>query len=303
MRKNAFWDADGKPAKNKTKEELRAILTGALSAEEKINHIRQEQQLFLIIEFANENAVIQNLCGSEELAGFWKSLLADPVEFKRKARWPADNFSFIPQPMIPIFNFISGIYFYYKYLGEKEFFEKNDIKTLEKSIKYGFFPAVLELIDIPVILASVKNNKFEQEHLPKLSSMLEIAQNAAELHGTPGYILLANLCMCAASHFRKNKMEGFSATKFFMQAVSYFEAANILSPACEVASYNASFGQGIKATNVNHFKSIVELQNDCIATAGKYLLPPQIVFAKEQGAVLVATFRNFLPTTELTHTL
>lgn len=255
---------------------LKHIKNGVFSEEAKPAFIKHCKDLYYIIELADENLQLRQLCLSEKLTSFWQKLLANPREFKKCAKWPKDNFAFKEQPLIPVFDLICGIYFYYRYLRERKYF--NDLKRA--ALRYHFFPALLKLIDVKKLWQASKE-KSNENFLTEAYLKLEQAERAVQFHGTPAYILCANLNLCLAQYYRHNGAEPFRVSGAYGRALFYYELAKRIELKSEAALYNAYRGKGIAVTNPQRYDNIVDLQTACIKLAGEFLLPFEIEAGKK----------------------
>lgn len=240
-------------------------IEGALSLMTNCNF----ETLILLTENSN---IIDTLAADEKFKSYWLDHL-DAIS-NRNLNFKASNYT-----DLSAYQLVKGIFFYQLALEarhkNKIDYSNDETSFLIQSLKYHCFHAALEL----VLHATQNLNDMQQGQLA-----LSIAENAAQHHQAPGYILLFETYYLYAKHYQDEL--------FFQKALFALEVAKQLceSEIANDAIMNVSFGKGLPALNICNFKSWQHASSEVI-TQGK-LLPTQVNKAMDEANARINGLRR-----------
>lgn len=164
----------------------------------------------------------------------------------------------LPQPNIPAFYRVAGIYLYY--FGTAK---KGNMAYLTMAAKdpYNSFHALRALADqCTAMLSEGKENvDVVKDPLKVIKKAHYYAAQAAKVHHAPGYLLLADVNFWSAQFLQSYHKDINAATAYYEMGLKNLFVANALVPHCGAAMQNAYFGQGIPASNQWGFDSVEAL--------------------------------------------
>lgn len=213
--------------------------------------IHDEGQLSLLLRFAQSNAIINALCQSQEFDEDWtdiwktcgKFMIPSSTNQNEVAILPAAC-DFLPQTTLSSFELTQGIHLYWMY-SETE----ND-KTLHDAVKHGCYFAFNELCFKKI--GELQSLETQKEYLDLSIELIKTAEIAAKLHWTPGYILLAKVCLQLARHADHFCDSGQAYTlKYQYHKVAYraVHIAEKITDCSQAAIHNATLNGRIQLTD------------------------------------------------------
>lgn len=177
------------------------------------------------------------------------------------------DFRFMAQAGITDADFVTGYLFYLLALKSKK--EKGGTSSkefdsyLEQSIKFSSIHAVQTALQTFEIQKMEDFDSFCQQLVQSLLSL----QKVANLHGTPGYIQLADGYLHLAIQARSLGKSTQSAAAF-ASVWKYLHLARLAEKDSATATHNAYFGLGLALSNPFKIESIDAMLQECHKLAG-----------------------------------
>lgn len=189
------------------------------------------------------NPTIRSLLDLPAFAPFWQNKL-DAFRIKSSPEFrfkKAENLSEL-EVTLGFFNFMQAM-------------ENPDKREnyLNISLSFRSFHALKK--SVATLCGLIKQNQFDTA-FEKLPLLIE----NAKWHGTPGYLLIANLYLHFATYLRSDAVRAEAAIKCVF---TYLEMAKRAEPHSQSAIHNAYYGKGLVESSQFRLATIAEMQKAC----------------------------------------
>lgn len=279
----------------KIEKELLQLISG-LSNEDKpevLNMLKSTDE-GILLKLAVINPEIDEMCKVAELGSYWEAL------WYRCGVNPEGEFSvlepphaYLPMPTLSCFELLKGLYIYQLYRNSAANSESdlNELAFLILSANLGCFFALNALCREGI-------KKINKEFDPDLAKqIIVIAEFAAKLYWTPGYILLATVYQELSA-----QPQLFSATNFkdteqmlFRQALQALYIAQKLENYSRPMINNAFQGKTIAEATENKFKTWMQAKIQLMNASNGLLTYEDARFVERKADIVIGNIKCSYP--------
>lgn len=246
-------------------------IISAQNGSDKIFEELQKAPNSAIVKIGTSNEIIESYCKRPEMQDSLQERL--------------QHIDILPQPNINNFDLLRGVFFYNHISGVTPTNEPLPYDTLSvflEAIRHGSFHATFLLQKHHLEQIQDTLDKKNPVNFSLLFSVLTRAETAAQLHGTPGFLLCVTAYIMAAKYYL-SLHDTLVAKTAFQTGLKNLYVAQILEQHSENAINNAYCGEGIKASNIFGLTNFDELIDAFLKNYSDYLDSAALDLAHQQA--------------------
>lgn len=258
----------------------------------------QKLKMDSLIKIAENSPSLFNLIQHENLKELWQEawrlMGANPISVKKTDK--EEFHDMLPQKKITCISLLFGYFYYQKALKIRQITGKLytglELEYLKKAENHNSFHGLnaLNKLDLKFLKLCERN----KQHCPYVERIIQTAEIAANYHGTPGYLILAETYYSIAE-YNHALNDDESVTLSLILCLQSLTSASLRMIESEAAINNAYFGQGLAASNPFKLDNIEDMKKLIITNAGTYLTQEDIQYA-DQVSGLFKEDSNLSPT-------
>jgi hypothetical protein len=236
------------------------------NSERPFNFLKKSPDKLMLINLSlqPENEMLKNFCYQEEMIQFWddiwKLMGKDPT-FPEAQKNPLLVYHELkPQKKILSYELVCGMSLYNK---TYQYPVAMHLEMLHDAARYHNFAALESL-------AYLYGNQINAGNWVEPKSCLAELVKSAEIHGSPGYLLCAKMCIDYSCYYFK-KADTKNYQQCLTQCLAYLYAAELLESFCQAEIHNAYYGKNIFNVLLKKYFSQICIKNPNIIAQTKSL--------------------------------